>query len=594
MSFLLPIGLLTLLVLPIVALLHLIQQRRDRVRVPSLQIWRELQRQNVQQKPRRLPLTLLLLLHLLLAALLAVALGQPFLQAIRGQAQHIVLVIDTSTSMAATDESPSRLAAAKAEAERIITSLRRGDSAALIELSAQPRIVAQGTSADMAVLLAELRTLKAGGPDGDLAAAMSIAPATAQPKAAIQIVVLTDGSFRAPDTATVSGSMEWRTFGNAGDNVAIVALAARQLRDGRQQLYARVANSGTTPIARTLQLNLDGERVASEPIRLAPGGEAEWSWPLPSGTELASASLSGSDLQPLDDQAAIVLGGTAQTRVLLVTSSDTPVERALRAQRGFAVQRITAAEYQASAAADLVVFVGDVPAQLPSAPVLVVAPPRDQELIEVADEVLSPRTAAANDDRFAAIDWKPVTFERIPRITPPAWADVAVSSGDVPLVLTGQFNNNPIVIWAFDPSASNLPNRLAFPLLTAATARQLLPQAHDRLLVGASAPFALRAPDGQVIAAGDRLAQVGIYQTASGNGALAVNAIDDSEANLQQRPAPAITEVPRQVATDDAPVGRELWQPLVVAALLVLIGEWLYSHRASFQRSGRRKQRAQV
>ncbi len=594
MTFLLPLGLLSLLLLPVVALLHLIQRRRERLRVPSLQIWRDLQRQSLQHKPRRLPLTLLLLLHLLLTALLAVALGQPLLQALRGSATHTLLVLDTSTSMTATDEQPDRLSAAKAEARRIIGALRRGDSIALVELSGQPRIVAQGSGSDATLLLARLNQLQAGGPDGDVTSTLSLAQATIKANMATRTIVLTDRALRAPEAATVVGSLEWRSFGGLGDNVAIVAFAARPLRNGRQQLYARVANLGTTPIARTLQLDLDGTRAATEPMRLAPGAEAEWSWPIPGGTKRAEALLTGSDLQPTDDRAAVVLGNTAQTRAVLVTSADTPIERALRAQRGFAVEQVSPVDYQPNVTADLVVFHSYVPAQLPAAPVLLVAPPSDQALFEVTDAAFEQRPAVAADERFAGIDWKPVTFDRIARITPPEWASVAVASGDTPIVLTGQFNDHPIAIWAFDPAASNIPHRLAFPLLTAATTRHLLRQPTDQLRVGGMAPFALRDPQGNAVAQGERLSRAGIYRLQSGESFLAVNALDAEESNLQQRTEPAITEVPQNVLEDDTPVGRELWQPLVIAALAVLLAEWLYSHRGSFQQRGARKQRAQV
>lgn len=591
MTFLLPIGLAALLLLPLIALLHLIQQRRERLRVPSLQIWRDLQRQTVQRQPRRLPLTLLLLLHLLLALLLGLALGQPLFQAVRGQAEHTAIVLDTSTSMAATDESPSRLEAAKAEARTILRGVGRGDSAVLIELSAQPRILAQSDGRDTVTITRQLNQIEAGGTDGNLANALGLAQATAPASAALRVVVLTDQSLRTATTGpSVAGTVDWVTLGNAGDNAAIVAFAARPLRNGRQQLYARVANIGERPIARTLQLDLDGERVATEPMRLAPGAEAEWSWPLPNGTTRAQASLSGSDIQPLDDRAAVVLGGNVRTRIVLVTAETTPLERALRAQRGVELRTIAPNSYQPDLEADLVVLHKFVPETLPAAPMLLVAPPSGEGLLTVAGPVPAEPVDRIDDARFAGIDFKPVSFDSVIQLTTPTWASAAVSGGSLPLVLTGQFNRQPIAIWAFDPASSNLPNRLAFPLLTAATTRVLLPQPNDRLPLGTSAPFTLRAPDGETVAAGERLTQPGIYEAQTGVGALAVNALDSDEAALQQRPQPTIATVARSVEADQTPVGRELWQPLVIAGLIVLVAEWIYSNRFSY----RRKQRAQA
>ncbi len=594
MTFLLPIGLLALLLLPLILLLHLVQRRRERVRVPSLQIWRELQRETSQQKPRRIPLTLLLLLHLLLAALLGLALGQPLLQATADAPSHLAIVIDTSTSMAATDESPDRLSVAKAEARRLIAELRRGDSAALIDLRDQPRILARSDGADTTLLLRELERLTAGGPDGDLAVALHLAQASAQNKGAPRIVVFSDESFgvtqepgRMTQAVTIAGELEWRALGTAGDNVAIVAFAARPLRNGQHQLYARVANLGATPIARTLWLDLDGKRVASEPMRLAPGAEAEWSWPLPAGTQRAEAALSGSDLQPLDDRAAVILNGNARARVTLVADRTTALERALRAQRQLVVETVAPADYRAGRAADLVVFVNYLPPQLPHAPVLIVAPPRDQTLLELDESLARPDNITIADDRFRGIDFRPVTIERAARVQPPAWASVAIDSSAGALVLTGQYNDRPIAIWTFDPEASNLPHRLAFPLLTAATTRVLLPQATDQLPLGATAPFAM-SHNGVSIAAGDRLTQPGIYAVAD-DGLIAVNAIDPAESQLAARPAPQIRTRPASVSAGvaESPAGRELWKPLVIAGLIVLLLEWIYINRGRSTRTSR-------
>ena len=77
MTFLLPLGLLALLTLPVILLLHLLRERRRRVAVPSLLHWQNLPRKREGERIRRLPLTLLLLLHLLVAALIGLALGWP-------------------------------------------------------------------------------------------------------------------------------------------------------------------------------------------------------------------------------------------------------------------------------------------------------------------------------------------------------------------------------------------------------------------------------------------------------------------------------------------------------------------------------------
>jgi len=133
MTFLLPFGLLALLTLPIILVLHLLRERRRRVAVPSLLHWLNIPRQPEGERIRRLPLTLLLLLHLLIAGLLALALSQPQLAgAPRGAARQTVIILDTSTSMAARAGTTTRFAEAQARAEALLRALRPGDRATLI------------------------------------------------------------------------------------------------------------------------------------------------------------------------------------------------------------------------------------------------------------------------------------------------------------------------------------------------------------------------------------------------------------------------------------------------------------------------------
>lgn len=584
MTFLLPIGLFALLTLPVIVLLHLIHRRRVRQRVPSLELWRSLPTTTTERNRRRLPLTLLLLLDLLLAALLALALGQPLLRIALGRATHLAIIVDTSTSMAATDGQPHRLDDAKRAARELIGGLQRGDSATLIALQTEPTVLAQASGSDTTMLLDKLNQLQAGGSDGDLDRALALAQASVPAHTASRIVVLTDLAIKATATQPVAGDVEWRTFGGEANNTAIVAFGARPLRNNGHQLYARVANYGSASVARTLQLMVDGKNIANESVRLDGNARGEWSWPLPAGAKQASAALSGSDAQPLDDRADAVLNGGAEQHVLLVSDSSIALERALRAQPNLHVDAVAPANYTPRTDVDLYIFAGYVPPTLPPKPVLVIAPPANQQLIKVGTERFSVAADQVTDQRFSVLDWRPLQFRRVAQLAVPPWATAAVAAGDTPLVLTGQHDNQSVVVWAFNPDDTNLANRIQFPLLTSATVEALLPQTGAGLSVGMRAPTTMRAATSATVAAGDRIAQPGVYET--NNGAVAVNALDAQEAQLGARPAPQLQTVAQTVDKGETS-GRELWQPLVGAALAVLIGEWLYINQGRWR--GRRR-----
>jgi hypothetical protein len=557
LSFLLPLGLLSLLALPIVLLLHLVRQRRQRLQVPSLELWR-LAPTPVQRKPRRLPLTLLLLLHLLVAALLAVSLGRPLIAGGTFAPSSTVVVVDTSTSMATRDAGASgdltRLEAAQAEARQIFGAARKGDRIGLVAMGSTARLLGRGGPEAAQSLIAAAGELRAAGGDGELAGALNLAMAANQPENGQvlpgKVVVLTDRAYGSRATATpisMAGELDWRPLGDAADNVAIVAFASRRLRNGAEQLYARVANLGANPAARTLQLFLDGKAVQREPMRLEVGREAEWSWPLPRGAKIAEARLSSGDAAPIDDSASLALTGGLTRRVLLVSAAPTALERSLRAQPDVALTLASPPDYRTDPGVDLVVFSGFVPKTLPAAPTLIVAPPRDNALIKVTGAQRDLRPDTAPDRRFAAIDLRAIHVDRAQSVERPAWAATALAAGDTPLVLTGIVAEHPRTIWTFDPADTNLSGRLAFPLLTAATLDTLLPRAANALRLGQAAPEAMVTPAGTTIKEGTTLTEPGIYRWAGKDGQVAVNALDAAESTLVARERPAVTSAARTI-----------------------------------------------
>ena len=124
MSFLAPLGLLLGALSVPLAALYFLKIRRRRVTLPSLLLWHQFQKTQQLATPfEKFRRNLLLLLQLLLLLLLTLALARPFLASDASPSQSVVLVVDTSASMLATDGSPSRIEDAKSEAQRILSGL---------------------------------------------------------------------------------------------------------------------------------------------------------------------------------------------------------------------------------------------------------------------------------------------------------------------------------------------------------------------------------------------------------------------------------------------------------------------------------------
>src|SRR3954451_2109222 len=109
-----------LLAVPVV-IFYVLKIRLKRVPVSTVIFWRQI---FDEKKPRslwqRLRHLVSLLVQLALLALLVAPLAEPFFSWESLAAKRVILVLDNSASMNATDAAPSRLAKAKEEALRVV------------------------------------------------------------------------------------------------------------------------------------------------------------------------------------------------------------------------------------------------------------------------------------------------------------------------------------------------------------------------------------------------------------------------------------------------------------------------------------------
>jgi Ca-activated chloride channel family protein len=144
----------------------------------------------------------------------------------------IMLAIDTSGSMSATDVSPSRLAAAEAAGRRFVDKLPAGLKVGLLSFDSDARVLA-APSTDHRAVLDALEHLSVGGgtATGD-AIHQSLAAISAQPraangkKAAAAIVLMSDGAptvgrnGQSPEQTVAAATAEAKQAGVPVDTIA--------------------------------------------------------------------------------------------------------------------------------------------------------------------------------------------------------------------------------------------------------------------------------------------------------------------------------------------------------------------------------------
>ncbi len=391
MSFLTPLALAGLLFLPVVVAMYLLKLRRDRAVVPSTLLWQQLVADVEANAPwQRLRRSLLLLLQLLLVAILALLAARPFVERPAGLAGDIVLVIDTSASMAATDVTPNRLEAAKTLALDALRDLPAGGKVSVVAAGRTAKVVANGTS-DLGRVKQAIAAIQPTSDVGDLGDALRLASALAARSGDAEILVATDAALATPPTGSLEAPVRVLQVGRDSNNQAIVALAVRTAPSGlSHSAFVSVANLGLEMVDRRIELYADGRLRESRTLTLDPQRRTDVSIDdiddpdnpatvievrLTAKDETSSVAA---DPLAVDDRAWAIVPPARLRTVLLVSDGDPYLETALSYLPDTELYGVTPAKYGAATKPelfDLVIFEGYLPAELPDKPILAIAPP---------------------------------------------------------------------------------------------------------------------------------------------------------------------------------------------------------------------------
>ena len=487
MSFISPLALLGLVFLPAVVAMYLLKLRRDEAVVPSTLLWQRLVADVEANAPwQRLRRSLLLLLQLLLVLLLAALAARPFLERPAGLARELVLVIDTSASMAATDVAPDRLTAAKRLALDALRDLPAGGVVSVIAAGRTARVVVNATT-DLGRVRAAVEDLAVSPASGDLGDALNLADALAARSGDAEILVATDAALATKPTTRLEHVVTVLQVGRDRKNQAIVALAVRGGSSGvTRSVFISIANLDIETSQRRLQLYGDGVLLEARDILLDPQTRSEAIIDdIPSDVEVVEVRLDAeaegaADALALDDRAWAVIPPDRLRRILLVSEGDPYLETALTYLPNTELYGVSAADYGPSTHPelfDLVIFEGTVPDELPPTAVLAIAPTETNVLGEVVGTLKDPGIGSLDPDEpvLRYVDLSTTHIGSARKLALPAWARTIIPGpGGVPLLYAGEVDGRRAAVLAFEPRQSDLPLQVAFPILVSNLAGELM------------------------------------------------------------------------------------------------------------------------
>ncbi len=630
MSFLAPLALIGAAIIgPIIVAMYMLKLRREDRVVSSTFLWQSMVRDVEANAPwQKLRRNWLLLLQLLILLLLALALARPFLETTGVSGQNLILIIDRSASMGATDGDPSRMEQARQLANRLVGQLDDDGRATVIAAGGQMDVPASATTDRRELREAiDSITLSNGG-QSDLAQPLTLASALAARDEQSEIAIISDGNVTIPEDLTVPATVRYFPMGRSDSNVAISAMALQPNAAG-QTLFAQATNYGKTAITRRMDVYLDGSLFNAYNLSLEPGQEQSIVAEVPAQVKVAEAILSGEDALPLDDHAWAVstLGDTITVRV--VGSSNRFLDTGLSLLPGVEVTRATSdtTTFEETAAqVPITIFDGVVPSTLPPGNLFFIAPPRSTDFFSVTGEMEFPsvRPAPGDEPLLRNVNLSEVSVLKATRLVPGTWGRIIIDSDGAPLLVVGEWNGRRIAVLTFDLHQSDLPLQVAFPLLlsnlvgflapgTGVEAAQIAPGQPLSLAIDpAITEVRLTRPDGTRLSTRESVTEALlpgeepalrlqnnqlVYADTDTPGVYVVEEFKDNELEARHRytvnlfapdesniaPQPELDIVQEsglQTAVTRERVGKqELWRWLAALALIVLVVEWLVYHK---------------
>lgn len=635
-----------------ITLLYLLRMRRRQVVVPFAALWEQVSRETETRKLwRRLRRLVSWLIQLAVLALICLALGDPRPDVWLRDPVTLAIVVDHSASMAGNENEEgeeatrTRLEAALGRARAELGALGPADRAVVITAGTEIDVPAP-LGREPSQQIASLDGIEAQPGEADLARALALARNALSGHPGPRILVLTDGaldqaSLDALDkcTAREDVTCEVATFTGDDANVAITAFAARRYPGARDkvEVLIEVHNLGSAAASVVLDVEADGLSVGRRALELPAGARSrEVLTDLDAARTHLIARLEpgetddtdGAALGPaLDDVAYAVIPPLEPVEVALVTDGeDLFLEAALLTLDDHILLSGVSpadgtADHPALQSADIVFYdVADaaLPDPLPEKHLIVFDPHRLEGSpfpIALGKRLERPRLTeqARKHPILQGVVFKDVNMHRGTSFALQAGDQALVKHLGEPIVVLRETADQTLLGIGFDPRQSDLPLRVAFPLLIANTVDYFeqrlpgfvasLPIGGDRELSlaelglaaeGVSAievtapdserPTRVRVQDGRFRM---RALVPGVHSVRAVDGEaagmaveIAVNQASAAASNLQSRLDDMPDEAKAGSAPEPAPLSEgPLWTLIILIVAGVVALEWASYHR---------------
>jgi Ca-activated chloride channel homolog len=600
--------------IPLILFLHSLKPRGFKVNTTTLFLWERV----LKQRPLGTRLgwlfrkNLLLILQILAVCFLIAALADPSLLHFGAPSGDLVVVIDLSASMKAGGQSGTRFEAARKQFQALVDGLGSSQKMMVIGAGSQPRLMTAFT-ADRRKLHEVGRAMAAMDVSGRVKDAILFAHAFLKRGSPDQVVVITDGAFAgAEDFSRHAAQLRFIRVDGGKDNVGIVGFEVRRLSDrsSEYEVMVHVRNFMAKAVRTPLTLKLGEKTLVRESIDIEPDGRRVLIYPFKgtlAGTLVARLEIE--DDFATDNQAYLAVSDAPPVRLLYVGPGNPFLSNLLRF---FPNVQVTAVRPELPEAShfenqyDVVIF-DRVPAPVLTQGNFILINTLAPNLpLQLQGQGKNPRIVAPLakhpiTDGLSLVD---LHVRESMRVAATGDGLVLARSSESPMLFALERAKLRLLFIAFDLMASDLPLRVAFPVLLHNTIEWFQPRQVEfpARNVQAGSPFALRLPvadgDLEITTPSGKKEQLKVvtnplvfadtfeagfynYKNASTEGRFAVNLFDESESQIASRlnVNMANADVKKQESSEAMATGFFLWPLLLIGAVVLLALELFLAFR---------------
>lgn len=611
--------------LVLVGLIYFLRMPRTRLAISSILHLKHLQI-DTSRKRREMRTLLAVILQVVILLLLVLSAARPLLTSGRITEERIILVMDTSASMRVIEESgKTRFEEAKARARDIVRTMEHGDKMLIIAADSQARILRQFEQ-DRRALYETINSLEAGFQPTAITEALALAREIIRPLANAKVYLISDGATRfAPDKfKDILGTVTYVPVGQSQHNIGLVAFSSRRNMDSDRDFTALVRVQNTFPEPRQVMLKLSiGETlIDAAEITLPPNEtfskvvEKTFLVGGPLKAEVILKDKGRKDPFLLDNVAYDWIPQKARIKVLLVCQKEDHggyTDAAMSANLGVVGYRIAPNEYQRDFGVDVMIFYNWLPAELPDCHVIFINTRGSNPAAATGDAIISRPLVQTWDRTHPLMNYiglENLFLAETMSVKGAEAMDTVAATTHAPIILAGRSGVHKVVFIAFDPKNTDVPFRVAFPVLISnallwfeqddRTGPKPQVQPGESYQIAIPERFketreleitdpirqAAKVPVLDDIATYAQTYLCGIYTYKLGfeTYGFAVNLADAEESDIAPRREFKEAFKDATVTAQQIPVvERELWTLLNWIALILLCGEaWLYHRRIVF------------